>query len=342
MEALDKNAFAKICCDHKEWLKGFYKIFDDAHDVHEETYNIETSEKTHLHISHPFHLEIAQVLNDNPLVTKIMKQAPIKFKRGDLCGAKIYSQTIINKCFTGMRLNGTSFSSCIFINCNFDSITFNCTEFFDCQFVECYFYGSSFSYVNIKVCKFSDCEFMNFSSYKSKIVRSKFIDSAFQLGGIKNEGNDFSGTQFIDTPISWLCNESVCTNLPVRNSICPSTGEFIGWKKVHAFKPGDDGFFWCDALVKLQILSDSKRSNSLGRKCRCDKAKVLDITVLDDEELKNEKIENLIFCSDYDPDFKYVIGQLVQAPDFDENPFHECAPGIHFFITKEEAEDYNI
>lgn len=39
-------------------------------------------------------------------------------------------------------------------------------------------------------------------------------------------------------------------------------------------------------------------------------------------------------------DFKYTVGKIVRPDAFDPNPLVECSSGIHFFITKEEAEEY--
>ena len=104
---------------------------------------------------------------------------------------------------------------------------------------------------------------------------------------------------------------------------CPETGSFIGYKKA------------ADKIVMLEICADAKRSSATSRKCRCSKAKVLAITNLDGSESGLSEIE-----SDYDEDFIYCVGETVEVPDFDDNRWNECAPGIHFFITREEAVKY--
>lgn len=45
-------------------------------------------------------------------------------------------------------------------------------------------------------------------------------------------------------------------------------------------------------------------------------------------------------ASSYDKDFKYHVGDIITVPDFDEDAWEECAPGIHFFITETEAREY--
>ena len=105
---------------------------------------------------------------------------------------------------------------------------------------------------------------------------------------------------------------------------CPETGSFIGYKKA------------AGKIVMLEICADAKRSSATSRKCRCSKAKVLSITNLDGSESGLSEIE-----SNYDKDFIYCVGETVEVPDFDENRWNECAPGIHFFVTREEAVKYN-
>ena len=104
---------------------------------------------------------------------------------------------------------------------------------------------------------------------------------------------------------------------------CPETGSFIGYKKA------------AGKIVMLEICADAKRSSATSRKCRCSKAKVLSITNLDGSESGLSGIG-----SDYNKNFIYHIGETVEVPDFDDNRWNECASGIHFFITREEAVKY--
>ena len=104
---------------------------------------------------------------------------------------------------------------------------------------------------------------------------------------------------------------------------CPEEGSFIGYKKARGH------------IVKLEILSDAKRSSATTRKCRCSAAKVLSITTLDGRDDGTQFIS-----SDRDSDFVYRVGEIVRVDDFDENRWNECSTGIHFFITRDEAVEY--
>ena len=104
---------------------------------------------------------------------------------------------------------------------------------------------------------------------------------------------------------------------------CPETGSFIGYKKA------------ADKIVMLEICADAKRSSATSRKCRCSKAKVLSITHLDGSDSGLTEVR-----SNYSKEFVYRVGEVAEVPDFDDNRWNECAAGIHFFITREEAVRY--
>ena len=104
---------------------------------------------------------------------------------------------------------------------------------------------------------------------------------------------------------------------------CPEEGEFIGWKKANGL------------IVKLQILADAKRSSATTRKCRCSKAKVLSIQTIDGDEAEQQFV-----ASDHDKSFFYRVGETVEVDNFDDDRWNECSTGIHFFITRREAEQW--
>ena len=103
---------------------------------------------------------------------------------------------------------------------------------------------------------------------------------------------------------------------------CPSEGSFIAWKKASG------------KIVKLQVCEDAKRSSATTLKCRCSKAKVLEIQETDGSRSDITQVQ-----SDNDS-FIYKVGEIVEVSDFDENRFNECSSGIHFFIAREMAVKY--
>ena len=94
-------------------------------------------------------------------------------------------------------------------------------------------------------------------------------------------------------------------------------GDLIGWKKCK------DG-----VIVKLAIPAAARRSHAFGRKCRAEFADVLEV------------IDGSVGVSSHDKKTEYRVGCRVTADRFDDNWQEECAGGIHFFITRVEAENY--
>ena len=96
--------------------------------------------------------------------------------------------------------------------------------------------------------------------------------------------------------------------------ICPETGSFEAWKKL------DTG------ICKLLIPEDAKRTSCLiNRKCRASHAKVLEGN--GKSKTANSKLE-------------YKKRETVYADKFCDDIRLDCSHGIHFFITRKEAEEW--
>ena len=136
------------------------------------------------------------------------------------------------------------------------------------------------------------------------------------------KGADFSYCDLCDANLSYanLCGAKKVPYIPM---LCPEEGEFIGWKKAS------------DKIVKLRIPEEALRSSSTTRKCRCNKAEVIEIYNIDGT-IADERI----IKSSYDSSFTYEVGKTVEVQDFDTNRWKECTRGIHFFINRQEAINY--
>ena len=118
-----------------------------------------------------------------------------------------------------------------------------------------------------------------------------------------------------------VINEDTKIDYPIA---CPKIGSFIGYKKAVFRK-----------IVKLQICEDAKRSSATTKKCRCSKALVLAIENIDGSDSGLKGIASI-----YDPSFIYRVGKIAEVSDFDDNRWNECAPGIHFFMDRQDAVEY--
>lgn len=132
-------------------------------------------------------------------------------------------------------------------------------------------------------------------------------------------GADLSGANHVQLSIA-------------KTSILPDECDIIGWKKAYV----DDTMPPKPVIVKLLIPADAQRSNATGRKCRASKARVLDLQ----DKQGNSLPSDTTAYSGHDTDFTYKKGETIHVEDFDTNRWKECAPGIHFFITRIEAVEY--
>lgn len=124
-------------------------------------------------------------------------------------------------------------------------------------------------------------------------------------------------------PVSWVDPN----DYPL---VCPEQGAFVGYKVGLTL---NEYLSLTPCVIKLSIPEDAKRSSAYGNKCRCNKAKVVDIWTFGGQKVKSA-------VSQYDHSFVYTKNKEVSVPDFDENRWLECAPGIHFFMSEKEALNY--
>ena len=165
---------------------------------------------------------------------------------------------------------------------------------------------------------------------RSAYLRYAYLSGAdlrgANLRGADLRGADFSGADFSGADLSGAnlsgANLRSAKNIPFIPMACPDTGAFIGYKKASGY------------ILKIEILQDARRSSSNSRKCRCDKAKVLEIQNLYGDIANVKEVK-----SDYDKNFIYRLGEIVEEPNFCEDRW-ECAEGIHFFINRQEAVEY--
>jgi hypothetical protein len=98
--------------------------------------------------------------------------------------------------------------------------------------------------------------------------------------------------------------------------LCPETGSFTAWKKT------------TKGVIKISIPASAKRTSSLvGRKCRAEAVRVLSGPG----------------CGGSSPtqgSLVYNRNSLVYAEGYNDDVRLECTGGIHFFMTRKEAEEW--
>ncbi len=172
-------------------------------------------------------------------------------------------------------------------------------------------------------------------------LRGAYLDGAYlrdaYLSGAKLidaylRGADLSGANLIDAYLSgaylsganlsgaYLSGANLSdAKLPAFQ--IPQTGALTVFKKLHAGK-----------VAMLRIPEDARRTATpIGRKCRAEFADVLQIWDAEGREVESGVTRN---------ECKYRVGERVHPDSYNDDVRVECTNGVHFFLTREEAEEW--
>ena len=225
---------------------------------------------------------------------------------------EVYAAYINGRDFRNVDLRNVSFGYYVEQIINLEGADFRGCDLSSTEFCYCNLYGADFTGANLEGCEFIDCYFgdapvlkgaENIRAHKWK--STNYYKNYLRLYYILN----------IEMPLDTVGQELIVYKfLMARNS--------------------DEEFEL--AIAKLLIPAEAKRIVFKYNKCRCEKAKVLDIYSID----KTHHFAYGFSCM-YDRHFKYTVGEEVCADKFDEDAKLICAHGIHFFLTEEEAIEYS-
>ena len=208
--------------------------------------------------------------------------------------------------------------------------------------------GADLSYADLSMASIKDMNLEGAKLSHSNLYRANLSNTSLANADLSYAilleswlaGCDFSNANLLCADFKYAyyldmanVDSTILNGVKGINDECPKEGSFIGWKKCYN-KLGT-------YIVKLEIPADAKRSSSTRKKCRCDKAKVLDIQHINmlRPSLFTKHILKHVY-SGYDPIFKYEIGKTVSVSDFDERYWMECSTGIHFFMNRKDACEY--
>ena len=169
---------------------------------------------------------------------------------------------------------------------------------------------------NLRLANLSGADLSYADLTYSNLRRAILTDA--DLYGANLTGADLTGTNLIDSELEYanLTDTILDEKEQCRKGIV-LTEPMIGYKK------SDE-----DKIITLEIPIGSKVFSINNNKRRTNKCKVIDMQ--GETELSS--------C--YDTNFKYHVGDEIEIYNFDENYNVECGTGIHFFSTREEAENY--
>jgi hypothetical protein len=133
-------------------------------------------------------------------------------------------------------------------------------------------------------------------------------------------GADLTGANLINSELEYanLTDAILDEKEQCRKGVM-LTEPMTGYKKAYGGK-----------IITLEIPVGAKVFSIHNDKRRTNKANVIDMQ--GETELSSMHENN----------FKYHVGDEIDIIDFDENYNVECSTGIHFFLTREEAENFKI
>jgi hypothetical protein len=178
-------------------------------------------------------------------------------------------------------------------------------------------YGANLSYADLEG---SDLSYNDLRYADLRYTDLSYANLSYaELHEINLSGANLSGANLSYADLRGACLSDIVYNETTAFFAlqCPEEGAFIGWKKCER-----------EVIVKLLIPEDAKRSSATSRKCRASKAIVLEVIGAEKAVSKN------------DMNFIYEVGKEMIPDSFDEDRWNECSHGIHFFLTRNEAERY--
>ena len=171
--------------------------------------------------------------------------------------------------------------------------------------------GANLSYANLSYANLSDADLRD-----ADLSYADLRDANLSYANLSDA--DLRGANLRGANLSYAKN--VPDYVTAITSIV-SEGDLVVYKQL---QHGD--------IATLKIPASARRSNATGRKCRAEYAEVLAIQDLDG---------NAKECgvSRYDFRFVYRVGETVHPHKWCEDRWQECAGGIHFYLTRYEAQN---
>ena len=203
------------------------------------------------------------------------------------------------------NLSGANLSGANLSGANLRGANLSGANLQDANLQDAYLSGADLSSANLQDANLSGANLRGANLSGANLSGANLQDA--NLRGANLSGANLSGAEHISDRSN------------AETSIVPETGGFQGWKVCRN-----------NVVVRLRIPAKALRSNATGRKCRASEALVLEVIGAD------------VAVSSYDATFTYQRGQIVKPREaFDTNRWSECGSGIHFFLTRYEAEHYN-
>ena len=251
---------------------------------------------------------------------KVVLEAHAKWVRGETGGirADLSGANLSDADLGGANLSGANLS-CAYLSCAYLSGAYlSCADLSGADLGGADLRRADLRGANLSCANLS-CADLSGANLSGAYLRGAYLSGAY-LSCANLSRADLSGANLSCANLSGadLSGAVDAEYALAQHSILPETGPIWGWKKCRN-----------NVLVKLVVGDTAKRSHATGRKCRAEHVKVLEV------------IGAKIGISTYDINTQYRVGQIVRCDKWNEDRWTECGGGIHFFLTRIEAERYS-
>ena len=210
-----------------------------------------------------------------------------------------------------------------FRECEFKDMDLSGADLHNMDFTLSSFQNVNLEYVNVKNSSVENALFDGCSLHGANFTNANLKTASFRYCDLRE--SNIEGANLFGAVLEYAKLDGIISNEDTKwfRLRCPETGAFLGYKKCVN-----------DRMVQLLIPADAKRTSATLPSCRCNKAKVLTIKSFDFKE-NYEEAWSLV-----DENFVYRRGQWVEVKDFNEDRWQDSTTGIHFWMTRQEAENY--
>ncbi len=256
-------------------------------------------------------------INDNKHIIDTLEKM-----KTDLCNIEVNSINLSNIDLNGADLRGLNLQHVNMHGVNLSGADLSGANLSSCNLSYARMCGTILYGANLSGATLCEANLMGAKLCGANMANTNLFDANLRSADMSD--TDLTDARLDGTNLSDV-NLYRAKNVPFIPCACPETGAFTGFTRIN------------DYVVILEIPENAKRTSSTGRKCRCNKAKVLEIQNLDGTKANVNSITHSVS----DIFFKttttltYKIGGIVEDENYSEYRFNDS--NIHFFINKQEA-----
>jgi hypothetical protein len=198
--------------------------------------------------------------------------------------------------------------------------------------------GTSLAYANLKNANLYDADLAYASLYRANLENANLKganlaganlyyanlkNANLALANLKNANLENADLEGANLAFANLKNANLeNAKMPDKPIVLPPVGEtIVGFKKLRY-----------DIVIKVGVPADADRvSTWINRKCRASALRVIEV-------MQNpDNIPTDCMPGWRNQSFAYKLGELHHPDQFDPDERLDCHPGLHFFMTLEEA-----